>query len=72
MLITAGYNDRQGHYWEGAKYVAKMRDKKTDDNPLVFHIDMDTGHGGKSGRFSYLHDIVRWNVFLFKILGIEK
>ena len=43
-------------YWEPAKYVAKLRASKTDDNPLLFKINMDAGHGGASGRYDYLEE----------------
>ena len=43
-------------YWEPAKYVAKLRAHKADDNPLLFKIDMDAGHGGASGRYDYLRE----------------
>ncbi|MBE9510148.1 MAG: S9 family peptidase [Bacteroidetes bacterium] len=51
MLVTTGLWDSQVQYWEPAKWVAKLRDKKTDDNRLLLHINMEAGHGGASGRF---------------------
>jgi len=51
MLITTGYWDSQVQYWEPAKWIAKLRAKKTDDNLLIMDCNMDTGHGGASGRF---------------------
>jgi len=51
MLVTTGLWDSQVQYWEPAKWVAKLRDKKTDDNLLLLHINMEAGHGGASGRF---------------------
>ena len=51
MLVIAGYNDSRVQYWEAAKWVAKLRELKTDDNLLLLCTDMDSGHGGKSGRF---------------------
>lgn len=51
MLVTTGYFDSQVQYWEPAKWVAKLRDKKTDDNILILHTNMEAGHGGASGRF---------------------
>ncbi len=54
MLITTGLFDSQVQYWEPAKWVAKLRDMKTDDNILILDCDMDSGHGGASGRFSRL------------------
>ena len=49
MLVTAGYHDSQVQYWEPLKYVAKMREYKTDNNPFLFDCNMDAGHGGGSG-----------------------
>ena len=56
MLVRTSLNDSQVMYWEPAKYVAKLRAHKTDDNPLVFKINMDAGHGGASGRYDYLRE----------------
>ena len=54
--ITTGLHDSQVQYFEPAKWVAKLRDYKTDDNKLLFKIDMEAGHGGASGRFKRLED----------------
>ena len=51
LLVTAGLHDSQVQYWEPAKWVAKLRDRKTDDNILVLKTDMRAGHSGKTGRF---------------------
>jgi oligopeptidase B len=56
MLIRTSLHDSQVMYWEPAKYVAKLRALKTDDNPLLFKINMDAGHGGASGRYDYLKE----------------
>ena len=56
MLVTTGLHDSQVQYWEPAKWVAKLRELKTDDNLLLFHINMDFGHGGASGRFEWIED----------------
>ncbi len=71
MLITAGFHDTQVHYWESAKYVAKLRTHKTDKNPLLLKMDMDSGHAGKRGRYQYLEQLSWLYVFMFKILGIK-
>ena len=72
ILITTGYNDAQVQYWEPAKWTAKLRELKTDDNLLLFKIDMETGHSGASGRFNYIKEIALDYAFMFKLLGIEK
>jgi oligopeptidase B len=56
MLVTSGLWDSQVPYWEAAKWVAKLRAKKTDSNPLLFKVNMEAGHGGKSGRFQRLRE----------------
>ena len=56
MLVRTSLNDSQVMYWEPAKYVAKLRAHKTDDNPLLFKINLDAGHGGASGRYDYLKE----------------
>lgn len=59
MLVTTGLHDSQVQYWEPAKWVAKLRELKTDDNELLLHTDMKVGHGGASGRFDSIKDIAR-------------
>ncbi|PAJ75082.1 oligopeptidase B [Pseudoalteromonas sp. NBT06-2] len=56
ILVTTGLHDSQVQYWEPMKWVAKMREYKTDDNVLIFKTDMDAGHGGASGRFKSLKE----------------
>lgn len=56
MLVTAGLWDSQVQYFEPTKWVARLRHRKTDKNPLVYHIDMEAGHGGKAGRFAALEE----------------
>jgi len=56
ILVRTSLNDSQVMYWEPAKYVAKLRAHKTDENPLLFKINMDAGHGGASGRYDYLKE----------------
>ena len=57
MLITGGLTDPRVTYWEPAKWAAKLRATKTDDNPLFLKINMGAGHGGKSGRWEKLHEV---------------
>jgi oligopeptidase B len=71
LLVTTGLHDSQVQYWEPAKWVAKLRELKTDDNPLIFHINMDYGHGGASGRFQWIKDTALEYAFMFDLLGIE-
>ena len=63
MLVTAGLNDPRATYWEPAKYVAKLRTLKTDDNLLLLKTNMGAGHGGKSGRFDSLREVAEEYAF---------
>ena len=69
MLITTGYWDSQVQYWEPAKWIAKLRDLKTDDNILIMNCDMETGHGGASGRFKRLKEVALEYAFFLKLEG---
>ena len=68
LLVTTGFHDSQVQYWEPAKWVAKLRDLKTDDNPLLFHINMGYGHGGASGRFQWIRDTALEYAFMLDLL----
>ncbi len=68
LLVTSGLHDSQVQYWEPAKWVAKLRELKTDNNLLVFHINMEYGHGGASGRFQWIKDTALEYAFIFKQL----
>lgn len=72
MLVTTGLHDSQVQYFEPAKWVAKIREYKTDDNALLFHINMDAGHGGASGRFEALKEVAKDYAFLLDLEGITK
>ncbi|MCK3683428.1 S9 family peptidase [Maribellus sp. YY47] len=72
LMVTTGLHDSQVQYWEPAKWVAKLRDMKTDDNPLIFHINMDFGHGGASGRFEWIRDVALQYAFIFDQIGITE
>lgn len=72
ILVTSGYWDSQVQYWEPAKYVAKMREYKTDNNHLLFWCNMDAGHGGKSGRFEALKEVALEYVFMMDLVGIKE
>ena len=66
-LVTTGYWDSQVQYWEPAKYVAKLREMKTDSNKLFFKCTMEAGHGGKSGRFEALKEVALEYAFLLDL-----
>jgi len=69
MLVTSGLHDSQVQYWEPAKWVAKLREYKTDDHLLLLHTNMDAGHGGASGRFEALKEIAMDFAFLLDLEG---
>ncbi len=72
MLVTTGLHDSQVQYWEPAKWVAKLRDYKTDDNILLLHTNMDFGHGGASGRFEAHKETAMEDAFMLMLLGINE
>ncbi|TXE11700.1 S9 family peptidase [Seonamhaeicola algicola] len=71
VLVTTGLHDSQVQYWEPAKWVAKLRELKTDQNILLLHTDMDAGHGGASGRFESLKEVALEYAFLLDLEGIN-
>lgn len=72
ILITTGLHDSQVQYWEPAKWTAKLRELKTDKNPLYLFTNMETGHGGASGRFEAYRETAMEYAFLFDLEGIKK
>jgi oligopeptidase B len=68
MLVTTGLHDSQVQYWEPAKWVAKLRELKTDNNILLMHCDMSTGHGGASGRFQRFKEVARDYAFVLSLV----
>jgi len=64
LLLTAGYNDPRVMYWEPAKFAAKLRELKTDDNLLLLRVNFHAGHAGSSGRYDYLKEVAFEYVFL--------
>lgn len=70
MLVIAGYNDSRVQYWEAAKWVARLRTHKTDDNRLLLKTEMGAGHGGMSGRYQGLRDVALEYAFVFDELGV--
>ncbi len=71
ILVTAGLSDPRVTYWEPAKYVAKLRTLKTDDNLLLLKTNMGAGHGGKSGRYDSLREVAEEYAFILTALGID-
>ncbi|GGZ50396.1 S9 family peptidase [Mesonia mobilis] len=72
ILVTTGFHDSQVQYWEPAKWVAKLRELKTDENKLLFHTNMDAGHGGASGRFEALKEVAEDYAFILDLEGIKQ
>jgi len=73
ILVTTSFNDSQVMYWEPAKYVARLRTLKTDSNPLLLKVKMESaGHGGASGRYDRLHDTAFEYSWLLTQVGITK
>ncbi|MDR2871399.1 MAG: S9 family peptidase [Xanthomonadaceae bacterium] len=71
IYVGTGLWDSQVQYWEPAKWVAKLRDENTGDRPIVFRINMEAGHGGKSGRFQQYREKAESYAFLLNQLGVE-
>ena len=72
MIVTTGLHDSQVQYWEPAKWVAKLRELKTDKNPLILHTNMETGHGGASGRFERFKETAMTYSFILDLAGINE
>ncbi len=72
MLVTTGLHDSQVQYWEPAKWVAKLREMKTDDNPLYLKTNMKAGHSGSSGRFESLKETALVYTFILSTAGIKE
>lgn len=72
LLITTGLHDSQVQYWEPAKWVARLRELKTDSNPLYMHTNMEAGHGGASGRFEAFRETAMQYAFLLDLEGIHE
>ena len=71
LMVTTGLHDSQVQYFEPAKWVAKLREKRTDDNRLVFHVNMDAGHGGSSGRLKVYQDLARRFAFVIDLAELK-
>jgi oligopeptidase B len=72
MLVTTGLWDSQVQYYEPAKWVAKLRALKTDQNRLLLHVEMEAGHGGKAGRFQRYREIAMEYAFILDELGVRR
>jgi len=72
LLVTTGLHDSQVQYWEPAKWVAKLRDLRTNDNMLLLWTNMEFGHGGASGRFETYKETAMEDAFMLKLLGITE
>ena len=72
ILVTTGLWDSQVQYFEPMKWVARLREYKTDNNKLIFEIDMEAGHGGASGRFKRYKQTALEYAFFFDLIGINK
>jgi oligopeptidase B len=72
LLATGGLHDSQVQYWEPAKWVAKLRDLKTDNNRVLLKTNMEAGHGGSSGRFRRHRETAFSYVFLLDLAGIKE
>ncbi|MDP6200956.1 MAG: S9 family peptidase [Candidatus Marinimicrobia bacterium] len=71
ILVTSGFFDSQVQYWEPLKWMAKLRDHWQGENNLYLHMNMDAGHGGKSGRFRRYREVALEYAFLFDLAGIK-
>lgn len=71
LFVTTGLSDPRVGYWEGAKWIAKLRANKTDDNVILLKTNMSAGHAGASGRFDYLKEVADDLAFIYKIFDIK-
>ena len=72
VLVRTSLNDSQVGYWEGTKWVARLRATKTDANPLILRVNMGAGHGGSSGRYDRLREIAADYAWLLGTLGVAR
>jgi oligopeptidase B len=72
VLVTTGYHDSQVQYWEPAKWVARLREMKTDTNLLLLYTELEAGHSGASGRFEALKTLAKEYAFILMLEGIKE
>ena len=72
LLVTTGLHDSQVQYFEPAKWVARLRDRRTDNNRLIMHTNMEAGHGGASGRYRRYEETAQEFAFMVDLAGIER
>jgi oligopeptidase B len=72
LMVTTGLHDSQVQYFEPAKWVARLRDRRTDDNRLIFRTNMEAGHGGASGRYRQYRETAEEYAFMIDLAGLEK
>jgi oligopeptidase B len=72
LLVTTGYHDSQVQYWEPAKWVARLRELKTDTNQLLLYTELESGHSGASGRFEALKTLAKEYAFMLMLEGIKE
>jgi oligopeptidase B len=72
LLVTTGLHDSQVQYFEPAKWVARLRDRRTNKNRLIMHTNMDAGHGGASGRYRRYEETAQEYAFMVDLAGIER
>jgi oligopeptidase B len=72
MMVTTGLHDSQVQYFEPAKWVARLRDRRTDNNKLIMHTNMEAGHGGASGRYRRYKETAQEFAFLAGLAGLER
>jgi len=72
LLVTTGLHDSQVQYFEPAKWVARLRDRRTNQNRLIMHTNMDAGHGGASGRYRKYEETAQEYAFMVDLAGIEQ
>jgi oligopeptidase B len=71
MLVTTGLNDTRVAFWEPAKWVARLRERRTDDRPLLLKTELGAGHGGPSGRYNAWKERAFWYAFALDCVGIS-